>query len=496
MKTYIKTFTFLLTLMIFFTACTEDMVGKVDLGTIRGKVVISGSNEPLTNVKVTTKPSSQTVFTDSDGSFILEEVPSGSYSVKAELKGYLTTFESVSIQQSEQKVNVVIEMNDDESLNSPPSVPQLLSPTDDSKNQPQSVTLTWLATDSDSTDVLTYKLIVKNDLNNEVIKRDDIKQNTYTLENLSFGTTYYWQVSVNDGIHEPVNSDVYRFRVNDNPNNRYHYVKKINGNYVIISSNEDGESFQFTPTANNSFRPRLNQNAGLIAFLRTTGGNSHIFTANRNGTNAFQVTQVPVNGFNNAELDFSWNQNGSSLIYPNFTHLYRINKDGSGQEIIYTTSDGSFVSECDWSADGSKIALKTNDANGYNVKIIVIDMLGNVLHTVLDNVSGGAGGLNFSVDGNKLLYCYDISGHEDNNYRKLNSHLFIADLVHDTATDLSTNKDNGTNDLDPRFSPNDASVIFVNTSNDGISTKKIQSIEIETTQRAVLFSIGEMPDSE
>ena len=243
MKTFIKTLTFLLSLLIFFAACTEDMVGKVDLGTIRGKVVIIGSNEPLTNVKITTKPSSQTVFTDSDGSFILEEVPSGSYSVKAELKGYLTTFESVSIQQSEQKVNVVIEMNDDEALNSPPSVPQLLSPTDDSKNQPQSVTLTWLATDSDSTDVLTYKLIVKNDLNNEVIKRDDIKQNTYTLENLSFGTTYYWQVSVNDGIHEPVNSDVYRFRVNDNPNNRYHYVKKINGNYVIISSNEDGEVF-------------------------------------------------------------------------------------------------------------------------------------------------------------------------------------------------------------------------------------------------------------
>jgi hypothetical protein len=43
--------------------------------------------------------------------------------------------------------------------------------------------------------------------------------------------------------------------------------------------------------------------------------------------------------------------------------------------LVYTTPDGSMISECDWSYDGSKIAIKTNDYNGYNTNIYIIDMM-------------------------------------------------------------------------------------------------------------------------
>ncbi len=480
------------------SSCSEDLVEKVQTGTLKGIVTKKGTNQPLKNVKVFTTPSTETVFTQDDGSFVIENIPLGDYSVRAELTGYLTVFQGITLKTAEQTVSVVLEMSDDESLNSAPSVPTLLSPVDNAVDQPLAVDLSWNATDADSLDVLKYTLTVKNDFDSEVIEIKDLTEKHYFLENLKFGVTYYWQVAVSDGIHPPVNSVVYRFTTTATPSNRFHYTKKQGSNYYIVSSDAAGANFNFTTSASNSWRPRMNQNARLVAFLRTVGGNAHIFTAKPDGSAIFQVTTIPVAGFNNDELDFSWSKNGKELLYGNFNRLYRINKDGSGLELVYTTTDGSFISECDWSYDGSKIALKTNNANGYNAKIIVIDLLGNVIQTVLDNTAGAVGGLNFSVDGNLLLYTHDISGHEDADYRQLDTHIFIYNFTTNQAIDLSSlsKKTAGTNDLDPRFSPNDAEVIFVNTSNDGISQKNILKVILENNSRATLFPDAAMPDWE
>ena len=66
------------------------------------------------------------------------------------------------------------------------------------------------------------------------------------------------------------------------------------------------------------------------------------------------------------------------------------------------------------------------------------------------------------------------------------------------------NKYDGTNDLDPRFSPSEAEVIFVNTSNDGISQRNIftQNVHKDTGiggndyNREELFTKTIMPDWE
>lgn len=497
MKSILNIFLVIFCSLVLFS-CSEELVDKVQTGSLKGIVVKKGTNQPLKNVKIFTTPSTETIFTKDDGSFQIDNIPLGDYSVKAELNDYLTSFQGVTLKTAGQVVSVVLELADDKSKNTPPSAPVLLSPVDNAVNQPLSVDLSWTSTDADSTDVLKYKLTVKNDFDQNVIEIKDLREKHYFLQNLKFGVTYYWQVSVEDGVNPAVNSPVFRFKTSSVPNNRFHYVKKIDGNYVIFSSNEAKANFQFTPSTTNSWRPRLNQNAGLIAFLRTVGGSAQIFTAKPDGSQAFQVTTIPVSGFRNSETDFAWSTNGKEVLYPSFTKLYRINKDGSGLELVYTTTDGSFISEVDWSYDGSKIAIKTNDPNGYNVKILVIDMVGNTLKTILTNVPGAAGGLNFSVDGNQLLYTYDISGHQDNDYRQLNSHIFIYNLQTDTTRDISlaSQKADGTNDLDPRFSPNNAEVIFTNTSNDGISIKNIMKITLQSNSRTALFPDAEMPDWE
>lgn len=501
MKTYIKIFSILI-LLFSLASCSEDLVEQSQKGTLKGKVVKKGTNVAIANAKIFTTPSTQTVFSDKDGMFEIKDIPKGNYSIKAELTGYVANFQAVNIQSENQIVTVVFEMDDDESLNSPPTAPVLLSPIDNAENQPLTVQLSWNATDPDKTDSLTYKLTVKNNINTNVIEVNDLKVKTYTLSNLQFGVSYFWQVSVSDGIHPDVLSPVFKFTTNATPANRYHYVRKQNGNLVIMSSDSQGNNFQLTSSASNSWRPRKNNNAGLVAFLRNDAGGSHIFTVNPDGSNLFKVTQIPVAGFNQDELDFSWNTSGSAFIYSNFDKLYRINKDGTGQQLIYTTPDGSLISEADWSYDNSKIAIKTNNFSGYNTKIFIIDMLGNVLQNVFSTPTGATGGLNFSVDGQKLLYTHDVSGYQDANYRQLDSHVFIYNLVNNSIVDVTVESDRplGTNDLDARFSPNNSQIILMNTSNDNVSQKNIVIIDLNNLMidftRAVLFTNGEMPDYE
>jgi Tol biopolymer transport system component len=127
-------------------------------------------------------------------------------------------------------------------------------------------------------------------------------------------------------------------------------------------------------------------------------------------------------------------------------------------------------------------------------------MVGNVLTTIVNNSIGAVGGINFSVDGKKFIFCQDVSNYQDSTYRQLDTRIFLYEFTTSTLTDLSdlSKKTLGTNDLDPRFSPNNAEIIFTNTSNDGISTKNIQKISLDLSlqnlQRTTLFTNAEMPD--
>ncbi|SNR73977.1 Carboxypeptidase regulatory-like domain-containing protein [Lutibacter agarilyticus] len=490
-----------------FLSCQEDTVDLVGIGTITGRVVEANSFEPIENAKVSLSPTNNTVFTDDGGYFTIKDVEEGDYSVGATKENYLTTFESATVTAGIE-VNVIFEMKDDEALNKAPTTPVLKTPEDGSEYHELSVELTWSSTDPGGDEIL-YTLQVKNDYDNEILEVLDIADSSYVISDLKYGVKYFWQIAANDGINEEVLSTVNSFRTKINPDNRYLYVKKFtNNNNVIYSAsfNEDDavaqNEVQLTLEELNSWRPRKNQASNRIAFLQTANNATHLFTMKTDGSDVFQVTSaVPVNGHNMNEMDFSWASNGDRLIYSNYDKLYKINKDGSGLQLIYQTSDGSFISECDWSNNESMIALKTNDINGFNVRIYTINMSGDILTTILSEVNGAAGGLNISIDNKLLVYTHDVSGYESSNNRQLDTKIFIYEFATATITDLSINKVQGTNDLDPRFSPNEAEVIFVNTSNDGISTNTIYRTSIfydsdNNIDRNKMFEDAFMPDWE
>lgn len=500
MRFFLAKATVAILLLIF--SCTEDTIPYTGTGTITGRVVEAVNFEPLGNAKVALSPTNNTVFTDSLGYFIFPEVAEGDYSVSATKEGYLTSFKPATVTVN-LEVNTVFEMEIETSGNRPPSAPTLLSPDDNASEIDLAVELIWSSKDPEN-DTIRYDVRIRNDRNDEVKMVENLLDSTYVLSDLTNGTKYFWEVSASDEINEPVWSSSRSFKTKEASENRFLYVKNENGNNVIYSSDEDGNELGLTSSSLNSWRPRKNLATNLVAFLRTVNFETQLYTMRPDGSDVFKVTTISVDGFRQSELDFSWSANGSKLIYPHFDKLYVINKDGSGLRLVYQTPDGSFISECDWSNDGNLIALKTNNSNGYNIRIYTIDMNGNVVDDVLSGVNGAAGGLNLSIDNKLLLYTYDISEFESASYRQLDTRMFVYSFETGQSTDISSDKESGTIDLDPRFSPDEAKVIFVNTSNDGISKPTIytQFVEEDNSDPADNFGREEkfnnaiMPDWE
>ena len=490
---------FILFSLLFLGSCSEDKLAGDEFGTIEGKVVSAIDFKPLANVKVFSSPNSSITFTDEAGNYVLSNVKVGDYSLEAQKEGYIAKFESATVLK-DKATNVVFELKLSTSANKPPAAAVLTLPLDNAIDQPVELNLTWTATDPES-DVLKYEITLRKSNSNEVIIFKDLTSPSYVLKDLAYSTKYFWQVSVSDGINPPVQGAVQSFTTIDFPNARFLFVRKVNNNNVIFTGNDTGNSLQITNSNTNSWRPRKNNQANKIAFIQSSGAQNHLYTMNPDGSGVFKVTSaIPIAGFNSDYINFSWNTSGSQIIYPYFDKLYKINKDGSGLTKIYQTANGKFISECDWSYDGQKIALKVNDANGYNVEIFIIDNAGVVQNTVLSGLPGAIGGLNFSIDGKRLLFTRDVTGFEDANYRQLDTRIFQYVFNTNLVSDVGAEKPLGTLDLDVRYSPNEADIILVNTSNDGLSIKNIvryiPSINNLGSSRIVLFMNASMPDWE
>lgn len=489
----IKLYIFIAAALSLIAGCTEETINIDGTGIVTGTVVEDETFLPLSNARISTNPTSSTVFTDENGQFTLE-ITNGTYAVRAEKDGFLVKFESAEV-ETDQEVSVVFELQISTANNRPPPAASLTFPEDNAIGVPFNVTLEWDVMDVDG-DSLTYDVQLRNGTT-------DVIENFTGLEvreletTLQFGTTYFWQVTATDGINAPVNSVVNRFTTAQFPDNRFHFVRKMGNNNVIYSGNDEDEAVSLTSPNTNSWRPRFNRSISKIAFLRNVGAAVHVFTMDPDGNNVRQITSsVPVTGFNLDEVDISWTNNGSALFYPSLDKLYRINADGSGLALIYQTTNNNLITEVNYN-DGL-LALKTNDLNGYNVNIFtIVEATGNIGEVIQTGLPGAAGGIELSIDNTRLLYNRDVSGFQNPSYRQIDSRIFIYTFSTRESVDVSLNKEGGTNDLDPRFSPTDAQIILTNRSNDRLNGGVIQLLDLNAVEpREELFENSFMPDWE
>ncbi len=494
------------TLLLMFGGCSEDTFEQNGFGTLTGFVVAADGNLPLANVKITTNPTSNTVFTDDLGAFIIEDISTGDYSVQAELDDFIVSFEAATIITG-GTTNLVFELEERTGDNVPPNEPILIFPLDNSTDVALSVDFLWIGSD-DNDDELTYTLEVRNGSTNEIQLFENLQDTTYTVANLTLATTYFWQVKADDDIAPVVQSSISSFTTSTENLNRFLYTREEdNGNFVIYSgndTNEDGEEndpnedeFALTDAETNSFKPRKNRTNEKIAFLRTVGTAVHLFSMNSDGSGVDQLTStVPVAGFRNDEIEFDWFPNGEKLYYPNFNRLYSINADGSGTTLVWEADPQDFITEVATNEFSDFVVLKLNNAIGYNAKIIIIDPTdGGIVKSVVEGEPGAIGGIDFSIDGQRVLYTQDITGFENVNYRQLDTRIFEFDFDTSETIELSIDKINGTNDLDVKYSPDEGSIIVTNTSNDNLSIENIYVIPLGgSSTRELVFTNASMPD--
>jgi hypothetical protein len=502
-KTALKLF--IVYFSIGLISCSEETVDEFRFGQLTGKVVTEGDNVPLENVKITTNPVSTTVFTDANGEFNIPEIKVDDYSVQAELKDYLTEFESAPI-NIDLTTNVVFELDLADTKNIAPSIPNLISPIDKANDIETSVNFTWSSGINDD-DEITYNFELRNE-NGEVLNAlEKLTDTILSIENLEVGTNYFWQVQAVDGINPSVQSALSAFKTRGIGDNRFLYARNIGGNSIIYSGGEpiasvndqgaNQNEVRLTSENINSYRPRKNNTVEKIAFLRNVGAENHLFTMNFDGSNIKQISnEIPVTGFRQTEVDYAWSSSGDRIFYPHLNKIYAIQNDGSANVEIYRVAEGRFITEIAINGVNNLMVVKTNNANGYNARIVIVNPdTDTEEQVVLEGETGALGGIDYSFDGGLVLYTRDVNGGENDVYRQLDTRIFEFNTQSLETTEFLTRKESGMNDLDPVYTEDGGAVIFVGTSNDGISIKNIYRVVREESQeRVLLFTDAIMPE--
>ena len=495
--------------LIGLWSCNEDVyVDPVQFAVVRGRVLYKATQQPARNAQVTLSPTSRVMSTDSAGGFRFDSVVVGSYTLQVYKAGYTTQAATVSA-VAESSPLVTVLLTEDQANNRAPTTPTLVSPASNTTVQSTGLTLKWKSTDPNR-DSLTYDvLLFKGGSTTPTFSYTALRVDTLNVSNLEYNTAYLWQVIVKDGVNT-VNGPVWSFTTGSVPDYSYVFARRISGQYQIFTANATGTPAQLTRTGSN-WRPIVSPNKQQIAFISNLSTELQLYVMNADGTNMRQVTTVPIAGLYETDLSFSWSPDGTQLLYPNNDRLFAVRTDGTGLHVVATASSGRIYAGCDWTPQGNKIAARTTGTNVYDNEISVFQADGSASKVVYVRKNKRVGNPAFSVTGLQLAFTADSSGFMNELGRQLDSRLYLLDLTTNGLTDLTlnqgsggtgqgsgqSNKPAGTNDLDPRFSPNGSQLIFTNTDNTGSGTRAVYTLDISTAQtgqsRKLLFSSAEMP---
>ena len=472
--------------------CEEDTIEPVLFGNVFGEVLERTDNVPVAQATISTNPPTSSVSTDAGGRFVLDNIPEGTYSLRAERDGFLTQVASVTV-FGDQDANVIVRLERDTIDNAPPSAPTVVSPVDGATGQPVDVVLQWTATDADEDDVLEYEvLLFDGDMQHAESLISGTTDTAFVARGLDYGTNYFWQVVVSDGRNASVLSEVWGFTTLPFPDQRILFARAEDGRYDIYSADGLGAEIRLTDNGSSNWRPRMNPQRTRIAFISNRDIQPQLYVMNRDGSDVQQVTTVPISGAKLTELDFCWSPDGTRLLYMANSSLYLINVDGTGFARFAQAPVNFTFAEVDWTDQGDFISYRIVGPDYYRSFIGVIDEQGNLGQYLFLDRDGATTGPRISIPGDEILYSHDVSGFESIDERSLDARIFRQSIATGAAIDVSFEKTPGTNDLDPIYSPDGSQILFTNTNNDGVSRRDIYIMNLDGTERELLFAGAEM----
>lgn len=487
---------FMLACLGTLLSCNEDLyVEPVQLTSIRGRVLYSLDQQPIRNATVKLTPGNRIIATDSSGLFRFDSVVAGKYTIQASKTGYGTEAATVETTTGTSPL-VTILLTDDKTQNRPPTSPTVVSPAQNSTGQPNALILRWKSTDPNR-DTLTYQVqLFKAGAVTPTATFSNLKVDTLILNNLSYNTSYLWQVTVSDGLNT-VNGPVWSFQTGAYPEYSYVFARRMNGSFQIYGATSNGTENQLTWEGSN-WRPIVSPNRGKIAFISNLNTELHLFIMNLDGSQRQQVTNVPIAGLSATDLSFCWSPDGTQLLYPSNDRLYAVRTDGTGLRTVAMTTNGRIWAGCDWTAQGNRIVARSTGTGLYDNELQLMNSDGSAARQVYARRSARVGNPVFSINGQQILFSADAADFQNEQGRQLDSRIYSLNWASNVVSDLSTSqatasKPSGTNDLEPRFSPNGANLIFTNVDNTGQGQRSVYMSDANGQNRKLLISSGEMP---
>jgi len=479
-------------LFLFFLSCKEDTVEPTFYGSIEGRVIDSETNQPITNAAITTSPPTSSIITDSNGEFIIENIPTGSYSITAKKHSYTSSTISISVKEGDVTEAVLILGKDVETQ---PSAPEQPLPENKAENQDISITLSWSSSNNSSSDSLKYDVYLYSSgstLQERVA--ENLKDTIYVVENLKYNTTYFWQVAAKDTGSEGSYSSVWSFKTKPLPNYSYLFSSDIDGDYEIFLGNDDGTTIQLTDNASKEIWPQFISSTSSLVYVSDADLENHIYVKALDSNSPVKITRLPIASYNNVGIGFDVSPTENYIIYGNYDKLYRIEPDGQNLVQLAVAPQGLNFREVSYSEQEDKIVALLIGSTPYESFIYMMDADGSNMELLVNDVPGALGAPSFTVDGSSVIYTVDISGNETVDGRQLNSHIYRISLDTLSTKDLSFRKPDGTNDLFPRYSSNGSKIIFMNGSNSSKDTQ-IWIMDSSGENRTLLFEDGKFPYS-
>ncbi len=497
---YLRPASWMLMLIFVFVSfqCTEEPYEPDVNGAIKGQVRDAESGVPLGNVTITTQPATSVAVTGADGNYIISKVDTGEYSIVAEKTDYNSKILSVRVNEKDTSRVVILLSASDNSGTSDISFKDNFMPGQGAEGQAISPTLSWKAEGDQDVDSIKYDVwLYPSDAPTKRKVAENITDTSLTVEPLTYNSVYYWQVSASSNDGKEIYSKTMSFKTKAISENAFFFVKKTGGDYEIMAYDMDRD--EVNPLTFNSFRdwaPKFNPKNGRIAYVSDSRVKPYIYTMDKNSGDIRQVSEIPVAGYHNYGNAFDWDEDRGKILFSHNQSLYQINSEGTNRTLITKAPDGRHFREVAVSPDGSQILVLTIGQKIYNSEIRVMDRDGSNEQVLIDSLDGVVQSPSWSIDGESILFTHDVSGNETEEGRMLNSHIFSLDLATNDTTDLSGNKPQGTNDMNPRYSPTGAQIIFSNAPNDDSRAPNLYIMDHNGNNREKIVTGGTLPSWE
>ncbi len=484
---------FIFGLLLLFVGC-EDASDEISFGKLQGWVMDNKTNEPIAQAVISTNPASQSIMTDSEGRFELSGLEAGEYVVTAKRYGYSNGIEKINI-RGDKTSQLIIQLVLSESGESSVDLSSPL-PAHNNEEVDISSVFRWKSSAKEGDDVAYQLLVYTANSATPVVDVEQIADTFYTVNNLDYSSAHLWQVVAKKNDRQVGQSPVWSFKTSAMPVYPFLFIKGGNDKN-IYSAKQKGDEHpkQMTASSFQNLFPRRNPVTREILFSAIENGFSYLYLMNKDGSDVKQIPNTKVAGYHNAGTGFCWSPTGEEILFCQYDKLYKINKDGSGQDRISTAPAGRNYVFVDWSNAANKIVAQTRGVNIYDSEIYLMDTNGDNRTMIIANEAGRTEYPNFSIDGKSIVYVQDKSGYNNLNGRMLDASIFVYDITGMTTKDLSIEeKTGGTNDMQPRYSADGSKIMFVNTLNTGVEEKNIWVMDLDGKNRELYFENAEMPE--